>query len=146
MTGLSRPPVSELAAFLLERIAEDEHHAKIATRGPWEAAMDGQDYGVKSPARPGLVASCNRGKASEDVYNSLHIARCDPPRVLAECEAKRRIVELAAEVLDPANWETKDNSGGLISVPIARQRMRDVLGLLAVPYGDHPDYRQEWKP
>lgn len=47
-------------------------------------------------------------------------------RVLAECEAKRRIVDYATRVCLP-------------SVDI-------VLGELALPYLDHPDYRKEWKP
>lgn len=44
-------------------------------------------------------------------------------RVLAEIEAKRRIVE----------WFTKPSD--LL-----------ILRCLALPYADHPDYRQEWKP
>ena len=53
----------------------------------------------------------------------------NPARVLAECEAKRRIVEhcdfdhLARSPGDPY-----------------------VLRLLALPYADHPDYREEWRP
>jgi hypothetical protein len=51
-------------------------------------------------------------------------------RVLAECEAKRRIVEACADVL----------------AYDAEALPQDVLRLLALPYADHPDYRQEWKP
>ena len=52
----------------------------------------------------------------------------DPARVLAECEAKRRIVEhcevdhLVASPGDPY-----------------------VLQLLALPYADHSDWREEWR-
>ena len=45
-----------------------------------------------------------------------------PERILAECEAKRRIVE---------RW---------------RELHPDVLRLLALPYADHADYQQEWRP
>jgi hypothetical protein len=52
----------------------------------------------------------------------VDIARWDPARVLAECAAKRRIVEMYA---------------GQHGQPY-------VLHFLALPYADHPDYRQEW--
>lgn len=74
-------------------------------------------------------------------------AACDcdvPERWLAECEAKRRIVELAAAwewaADHPPNVET---GRGLLGT--ARQ-LRSVLASLALPHADHPDYRPEWRP
>jgi hypothetical protein len=53
-----------------------------------------------------------------------------PHRVLAECEAKRRIVEVARFADEgPAGWG-----------------YRSILRLLALPYADHPDYSPEWRP
>src|SRR5690242_3548761 len=52
---------------------------------------------------------------------------------LAECEAKRRVAELLGII-------AADQS--LPSNPLARR----VLGELAVPHADHPDYREEWRP
>jgi hypothetical protein len=58
-----------------------------------------------------------------------HLIRWNPVRVLAECEAKRRAVVQVSDV----KW------GGY--------SVRDaLLPLLALPYADHPDYRQEWRP
>lgn len=45
-------------------------------------------------------------------------------RVLAECDAKRKIL------------------AGVDGRPPSLS----VVRLLALPYADHPDYRQEWKP
>ena len=60
-----------------------------------------------------------------------HIARHDPARVLAECEAKRRIVELFPDAAqDGDGW----NDAGY-----------SVLRDLAAVYADHPDYREEWR-
>ena len=56
----------------------------------------------------------------------------DPAHVLVECEAKRRIVE----GLD--GWDPELGTTGQIAV--------QVLQLLALPYADHPDYREEWRP
>ena len=47
-----------------------------------------------------------------------------PPRPrAAECEAKRRIVENAQDPGDDL-----------------------FVAILALPYADHPDYREEWRP
>jgi len=52
-----------------------------------------------------------------------------PARQLAECEAKRRIVATIQRWLD-TGYPTLDH----------------VLFALALPYADHPDYRDEWRP
>ena len=54
-----------------------------------------------------------------------------PRRVLADCVAKRAIVELQRTDLidDPEDWQPNE-----------------ILRLLALPYADHPAYRQEWRP
>ena len=56
-------------------------------------------------------------------------------RMRDECEAKRRIVHLNY-FNDPGD----DWSGG------AESAHDDVLRLLAVPYADHPDYDETWRP
>lgn len=67
----------------------------------------------------------------------------DPARVLAECEAKRRIVELHADGGRVAwvgdrfvNWCTADKT----------QWPCKSLRALAAVDADHPDYRPEWRP
>jgi hypothetical protein len=69
--------------------------------------------------------------------DARHIARHDPARVLAEVEAKRRVI-------------TAEQDRVLEEGPLP-ERMRgeietDVLRLLTLPYADHPDYREEWRP
>ena len=65
-------------------------------------------------------------------------------RVLAECEAKRRIVELhrpiwASDIewADCAICPSALSSGGWPC---------PTLRALTLPYADHPDHREEWKP
>jgi hypothetical protein len=64
--------------------------------------------------------------------------------VLAECEAKRRIVALAIEaqrrMMDGPDLH-KDGTFHTVSA-----WMRDVLCRLAAVYAEHPDYRSEWAP
>jgi hypothetical protein len=116
-----------LTEFLLARIAEDELAARIANVSQtWSTdetaccVMVEHDYGDN-------VETHHNGTAA-------HIARHDPARVLAECEAKRRIVADAAEYLD--------HVGGIESTDGLAMR---VLEYLALPYADHPDWRGEWK-
>lgn len=71
----------------------------------------------------------------------------NPGRVLAECDAKRRIVEHHARVADPEG----DDLADLCAVcdangPEAQGWPCDTLRLLALPYADHPEYREEWRP
>ena len=69
-----------------------------------------------------------------------HAARHDPARVLADVEAKRRMLDdLYPSV--KASGETIQSEWG--SNPWDCDKL---LALLALPYADHPDYRPEWKP
>ena len=81
-------------------------------------------------------------------YRRLYgeVAQWNAPRVLAECAAKRRIVRLAHSVtgmdvridqefgVEPRDEAVEPYRGDLI------------LRALALPYSDHPDYRDEWRP
>jgi len=121
--------VTGLADFLLARIAEDERAAadEAVARAHSGTVVLGPAYD-DHPAREAI-----REQLQESVTALQRVrpwtAIYDPARVLAECEAKRKIVE---QVRDPA-WSS--------------YAVRDlVLGNLALPYADHPDYREEWRP
>ncbi len=117
-----------LVEFLLARISEDENHARAAIEGPWW-----NHYGDVHTLAP--VPDEVRSVAGWTQGNGPHIARWDPTRVLAECETKRQIVEDAV-TYDPQPhvvWR----GGGIAP---------SVLALLALPYADHPDYHEEWRP
>lgn len=62
----------------------------------------------------------------------------DSARVLAECEAKCRIV--AEHAVTPTHGDPCDaHNASYETIPC------DTLLLLAAPYADHPDYRPEWR-
>ncbi len=88
-----------------------------------------EEYPTSSPwTLPHFVVSYAEEVRTTD---AMHIARWDPARVLAEVEAKRRILaDLIALDGDPVN--------GLVATRMIRQ--------LAEPYAVHPDYREEWRP
>lgn len=95
-----------ITEFLEARIAEDEALAQtIQERGEWR--------GIQVNA------------ATE---TAVHVERWHPARVLAECAAKRAILEVC-------------DDGGPWPSDIDR-----IHSALAAVYADHPDYRDEWIP
>jgi hypothetical protein len=113
-----------LTDFLLARIAEDEEVARRVGES-WFRYF-GQVYVIEGAGEGHPAWQAHRGDDRCQVRTEAdgdHIARHDPARVLAECEAKRRIA-------------TGDD--GRIQVS------GYLLGVLALPYADHPDYREEW--
>lgn len=123
--------MSDLTDFLLARIAEDEAVANSANSGArWESWNRSWDT---EPQRD-IAAGGVRLFAVPTMYDE-HIARHDPARVLAECEAKRRIVE---------RHDVVDAAGGcaFCGEPAPCEHLR----ILTLPHSDHPDYRDEWRP
>jgi hypothetical protein len=128
-----------LVGFLLARIDDDQRRAEQATPGPWHGvrindSTDGWDVEVRGSGTTHPDVAVDHAQPAEGACSgsdAAHIARWHPARVLAECNAKRGIIELQRSDLrdDPADWEADE-----------------VLRLLALPYADHPDYRSEWRP
>jgi hypothetical protein len=109
-----------LAEFLLARIGEDEAEAK-----------EHQHY-------------------EGEVWEAAGWWDCT--RVLAECDAKRRIVELH-EILEivwrqgiPEYACQNCDVGDDDHLYYSRRQGCATLRLLALPYSDHPDYQENWKP
>lgn len=140
-----------LSEFLLARIAEDEAVARAATEGPWECANVHQSYRVQTVKRCGAspeplaITMDSEGLSdSIDATDGEHVARWNPARVLAECEAKRRIVML--HHCAPAVGEPWDPVCTVEGYGVTTPNDCDTLRALALPYADHPDYRDEWRP
>jgi hypothetical protein len=114
-----------LTEFLLVRIDDDEERARRAGILPgvaWEYEPD------PTPAPLLLVA---------------------PARVLAECDARRQIVQLheGATAYDGVDYCTVCSNVDRTGLDTDLEPMPcETLRLLAVPYADHPDWRPEWKP
>jgi hypothetical protein len=163
--------VSDLVAFLSARLDEDEQAAKAATnetgRWTWDHGLGEQcndpecpygsllDQASESDTYAGTVLMDAHGYDVKAPWQGAdHIARHDPARVLREVEAKRRIIHahdrphecLALtgsgehSVVDGQPWELWEPTHTADHGPCL------VLRLLALPYADHPDYREEWKP
>jgi hypothetical protein len=114
-------PAVGVTEFLLARIAEDEAKAsprRAATQGAWHDVMN-----------------------CEWADGNGHDCTCGyPARVLADCEAKR-IIANVAQALDvrlradePGSPQWHEATAYLT-----------VVQTLATSYADHPDYREDWR-
>jgi hypothetical protein len=143
--------MSDLIEFLRARLDEEAEVARAAminSGGEW-AQVDP----VRAPCR---VEDTTRGYVvvNDDGWTTseqaAHIARHDPARVLAEVEAKRRIIALWKAADDDAAGERRyadSYDTGVSGWPMGREdAFSDALRLLAFPYANHPDYRAEWAP
>ncbi|MFB6593947.1 DUF6221 family protein [Streptomyces diastaticus] len=138
---------ADLITFLRARLGEDEAVARAATAGPWvESGVGDHGWGVSFSA---LGSGVEADDSDQGRADAAHIARHDPARVLAEVEAKRRVVgecaywneRMEAEAVNPPKFPQPGLDLGLLL-----DAMNPILRHLAAPYADHPDYREEWRP
>ncbi|MFG3311847.1 DUF6221 family protein [Streptomyces albidoflavus] len=127
---------ANLIAFLRARLDEDEAVARAASPGPWRPDEEGDEV----LAVDGIVVAEGFALSGRQLRATVdHIARHDPARVLAEVEAKRRIVQAHAKWCE-GRCEAKYPEGGFDAA-----HYWSVKSLAAV-YADHPDYREGWRP
>ena len=107
-----------LADFLRARLGEDEAVAREARAAAVENDTVREDVSREHEIDP---VSDSQWGPSDDVYMST-------ARVLADVEAKRRIVEREVNSLTPTTW-----------------RRELVLRDLASVYAQHPDYEESWR-
>lgn len=122
-----------LADFLLTRIAEDE---------AWAIEAINLAVIYDNPKWHWIV--------SHDDGSRWQPTNATPRRVLAECEAKRRIVDLHV----PTTYRHGPEACAVCTqwddypwrVEVGEDRWPcATLRLLALPYADHPDFREEWR-
>jgi hypothetical protein len=133
-----------LTGFLLARIAEDEVAARAVPPLGYNTDMGGNRQDERWIFDRTLPSSAdgmgNWSKHRHSLTTAEHFARHDPARVLAECEAKRRIVDVASQYVEPDDTFDAGFKGGASHVGF------NTLRALASVYADHPDYREEWRP
>lgn len=174
-----------IVEFLEARITEDEAMARAASTdgGSWDT-ISGIGGSTGSIHAGGELFIDEDGDASyyggsvivydegtPDRAQAEHIARHDPARVLAECKAKREIVELHQPTLstvewfddatgtghapicpscrpeDPTDWHPPIGMAGIRPegfVPHYTLAPCPTLCALAAMYAANPDYRREW--
>jgi hypothetical protein len=118
----------DLVMWLRAQLDNDERVARAALdpkhRGEWVWRKDSRTTvrtGDGVPIEP----------APAGVERGPHIARWHPARVLAEVDAKRRLLDAA--MLELADDPDDEAAAWTIQV-------------LALPYADQPGWQEEWRP
>lgn len=171
---MDRLEVSDLASWLLEQIAEDERLATAAKNigdGRWQTDCPlrlfpeesiepwyvNHDHADDVRIEGDSITIYDEGGHNHD--QAEHIASWDPARVLAECDAKRRIIDLHNSLVVKLALSPFDPETGLPR-PQEYEVLCDVCGwatddptsacqtvrLLALPYADREGYQESWRP
>lgn len=118
----------DLIAFIQAQLDEDERTARCVFRSCIRA--DGSRVmSIDPPGFPDLTVA-----EVVDAPTAEHFARWSSKRVLAEIDAKRRILDLHHPI-DPCDA----HDASFNAVPC------DTVLALAQPYADLPGYREEWR-
>lgn len=146
--------MNEITEFLRARYAEARkaEMGKLAVRldAPWDYTMvhDWDNTYVligkgESPFRP---------RMSIEEFNERHTDPAPDPFVLADLDAKLALIDEHPATRDVIA-EKPDGLHGFGCATCHQDEGRIVgygwcrtLRFLAVPYADHPGYRQEWRP
>jgi hypothetical protein len=131
----------ELVEFLLARVAEDEEVARSAR--PQDGDPEYPDYDR---------ASWHEARCGYSMGEYMTDCGCGvPARVLAECDAKRRIVAWH-RLIDGLDTEDDPVRGCGNCIASGMEPPYLIAGpcmtvrLLALPYAGHEDYDEAWRP
>lgn len=125
--------MTDLIEFLRARRAEETARAEAAGGDEWTAKYDAGTVAIQDSEREPVVYD----EGSPTAGQIAHIVHHDPARVLREIEAKRGILDLHGGDLGEQS---------MFCAHCEHASPCPTLRLLALPYADHPDYRQDWTP
>lgn len=127
----------EFARFVYARLDEEVALARAASPGPWHVSEEFNEV----LAADGTTVANKFAPGSEKLRATAeYIAHNDPPSALFELGLKRQLVDRAAQTRAWAVGEAGAIAGPAVILA------NGILRLIALPYADHPDYREEWKP
>lgn len=136
-----------LPDFLLARIAEDEERAGLAAQlgAQWQPGGSGVWIEATTVlASDGKLPRSGRSVAEVDDVAVPHVLSWSPARVLAECDAKRRIVAMRKTY--DGRPITGESPGAVSAIAVGAAVLDAALTALALPYADHADYDETWRP
>ncbi|HEX7106989.1 MAG TPA: DUF6221 family protein [Acidothermaceae bacterium] len=141
MSITSRNTIDSLIEWLLIQIAEDEMKARTAGSESWKWKVIDTPAQRDALVRPnGTVCADSWGADRQETgfrgaEAKVFIERFNPERVLADCEAKRRMLA-RLQNLSKAWWTTTRSA----------EEAKSVMREMALVYQNRPGYRDEWRP
>jgi hypothetical protein len=154
----------DLIDWLRAQLDDDERKARAATPGPWwdskilaapghhtirggPSNWRGFDGSLGGDTRP--IARIEPAPDVEGNFvtnhdaDAEHIARHDPARVLREVEARRRLIDQYEAMRAGAEASAGTILAGAAKVRLGAYEM--AVKIMALPYSDHPGFREEWR-
>lgn len=128
---------SVIADFLLKRIGEDEYLARTCLLEENLHPYGDERIPAIDPSEWGNLARNYLGGEMGE-----HCAQQHPLRTLAECSAKRAIIESLTSTAAAHANET--NLGQKLVLAGMDTGLRLALQYLTLPYRDHPDFNEDW--
>jgi hypothetical protein len=168
------PVTDDLVDFVRARYDDEERLAQRAATlcgchppaSAWvfgDESTDGRILVLNDP-HPGVRHKVSRrwNGSYEGLFMAEHIVHWDPARVLAEVDAKRKVLELHRPERRRLSLPVDESDGGgftswanlacsvcyVSDVPLGVNPWWPcpTVRLLALPYANQPGYRQEWAP
>ncbi|NUP15366.1 MAG: hypothetical protein HOZ81_04535 [Streptomyces sp.] len=134
--------MNEIADFLRARYAEARELALTASPGPWHANAEHDEVVAADgiTVADGFALSGRQLRATVD-----HIAANDPADVLADLDAKLRMVDLLEYQL---GWNADhDRDVTEHEIRTMQSAAREAFRILTQPFAGHPDHKgEEWAP
>lgn len=131
--------MDDLVTWLRAQLDEDERVALVVPENARVWTLDG--------------GTIHAGHPTDEVVDWVHydgawehIARHDPARVLAEVDAKRRILDEHAPEKHPTGMRCSVCAEGPYYDATWYDAPCPTVRLIALPYAGRPGYRDEWKP
>jgi hypothetical protein len=135
----SRSSFDSLVEWLLLQIAEDEMKARTAGGQAWRWRVVDEPAQRDALVRADGTICADSWGAGETGFRGaeakMFIERFNPERILADCEAKRRMLA-RLQNLARAWWTTSRSA----------DEARSIIREMAVAYAHRPGYRDEWRP
>ncbi|WP_282686313.1 MULTISPECIES: DUF6221 family protein [unclassified Streptomyces] len=134
----------DLMQFLRDRLDEDEQAARRAGDSFRQIGETGVIVATEGD-RAEECASANWAGIAE------HIVRHDPARVLRDVEAKQRVLALHSTPHTVVDGFCVEDGGpcthrGEAECTLCGETGCTTLRLLVLPYANHPNYRDDWRP
>jgi hypothetical protein len=146
----------DLVAFLRARLDEDEQAARAVHVPPDWHQGPGDDPEWASDEMvlwwppefhtPYEQDKHWRGLTVNTPELAAYLARHDPARVLAEVDAKRRLLKMHTTRRRTFTPGKPIVEGVTCPICYRADGACSTLRVLALPYAQHPDYRPEWAP
>jgi len=141
--------VVDVLAFLNARLDEQEKAARDAGGSLWhvrhEHTLSGRPCDCMVVEGRDILIYDEGG---HDRFQAAHIARHSPETVLADVEAKRKLIDLLFEYTSKIDgeWSCSHTAEEIRTGECSDDYDYNLTGLylLAAPFAAHPDYQTKW--